>query len=365
MAKHDYTPLLVTALLLTAILFLPTPALAFEPNQQASEDYCLSCHGNPDLSLTFPNGEELSLFVSAEQLNQSLHSPLGISCQACHTTITAYPHPKMTFSSRRELSRSYYLVCQKCHSANYDRSLDSMHAQAAAAGNLNAPICTDCHGAHTVSPPNQPRALISQTCGQCHTQIFDQYQHSVHGSALIEQDNPDVPVCTDCHGVHNIHDPRTAQFAVQTPELCANCHANAELMNKYGLSNDVYDIYKLSWHGVDVSVYQARWPTIWHRSAVCTDCHGVHDIQSTVDPGSHVNAGNLLSTCQKCHPGAGPNWTGAWTGHNDVSLERTPFVFYTRAFYASFSPFVLWMSSLYVVLQIIRAFVGRARRSLS
>jgi predicted CXXCH cytochrome family protein len=216
-----------------------------------------------------------------------------------------------------------------------------------------------------VQPPNEPRADISQICSQCHSEIYTAYRASVHGLALIDEDNPDVPVCTDCHGVHNIEDPRTDQFRVDTPELCAGCHADPELMEKYNLSTDVYNLYKLSWHGVDVSVYKARWPNLWHNSAVCTDCHGVHDILNTDDANSSVNPENLLATCQKCHPDAGPNWTGAWTGHNPVSLERTPFVFYTHLFYESFTPFILWLSIIYVILQIFHWAVERTRRSLS
>jgi predicted CXXCH cytochrome family protein len=239
-----------------------------------------------------------------------------------------------------------------------------MHAQAAAAGNLDAPICTDCHGAHDVQPPGQPRAHISEICGQCHGDIFEQYKNSVHGAALIGENNPDVPVCTDCHGVHNIHDPRTAQFRVESPELCAGCHADAARMGKYGISADVYEVYELSWHGVDVSVFEARWPDLWHKSAVCTDCHGTHDMQPTEDPRSHVNAANILGTCQKCHPDAGPNWPAAWTGHNRISLQKSPWLFYTQAFYNSFAYTILWISVIYVGLQIIRATVDRIRRSL-
>lgn len=344
--------------------FTLTRSSRAENLHQGTEEYCLSCHNNPDLSMTLPDGETLSLYISPQVLSQSAHSPIGIECEACHTDITTYPHPEIQFQSKRELSQIYYLSCQKCHSDNYDKTQDSMHAEAARAGNLNAPICTDCHGAHNVRPPDQPRAHISEICGQCHTQIFEQYKGSVHGSALIEENNPDVPVCTDCHGVHNIHDPRTAQFRVESPELCAGCHANAELMSKYGLSADVYDLYELSWHGVDVAVFQARWPNLWHNSAVCTDCHGVHDILKTDNPQSRVNSANLLATCQQCHPDAGPNWVGAWTGHYKISLQRTPFVFYTEAFYSSFTPFVLWISGIYVFLQIIRATVARVRRSL-
>ena len=352
----------VVLILLTSFLIIPS-VRAGEPAQE-TEAYCLGCHNNPDLSLELPSGETLSLFISPEILGKSIHSPLGIECEACHTQITTYPHPKLDYQSRRELARAYYQACQKCHSENYTKTLDSMHAQAANAGNLNAPICTDCHGAHDVQKPDKPRANISATCGQCHTAIFVDYKASIHGGALIQEDNPDVPVCTDCHGVHNIQDPRTSQFRVESPELCAGCHANQELMGKYGLSTDVYNLYNLSWHGVDISVYKAKWPTIWHESAVCTDCHGVHNILATGNPASMVNPANLLATCQKCHPQAGPNWTGAWTGHNRISLERTPSVFYTDAFYSIFSPVVLWGSIIYVLLQIIHSLVERVRRSL-
>ncbi|NWG32959.1 MAG: cytochrome c3 family protein [Chloroflexi bacterium] len=348
-------------LLLSLLAASPVSAV---PSAQETEKYCLSCHGDPTLSLALPSGETLSLYISQDDLDHSVHSTVGIECEACHTDIKEYPHPELKYQTARELSRAYYQTCEKCHSVNYEKAQDSMHAKAAEAGNLDAPICTDCHGAHDVRLPDEPRSRISETCRQCHTDIVDTYRQSVHGAALMLEENPDVPVCTDCHGVHNIQDPRTAQFRVAEPELCADCHANEELMSKYGLSADVYSIYKRSWHGVDVSVYKAKWPTIWHDSAVCSDCHGIHDIRSTDDPQSKVNPNNLLATCQQCHPGAGPNWTDAWTGHNEISLERTPFLFYVDRFYKLFVPFVLWGCIIYVVLQIIRATVDRVRRNL-
>ena len=362
---HRQTFWLITAgiLILLLSLLVVSPAGA-KPQAQETEKYCLSCHGNSDLSMTLPNGDFLSLYVSQDDLDHSVHSSKGIECEACHNNITEYPHPKIEFQSARELSRSYYETCEKCHSSNYEKTLDSMHAQAAKSGNLDAPICTDCHGAHDVRPPDEPRSLISETCRHCHTQIVDTYRQSVHGAALMADENQDVPVCTDCHGVHNIQDPRTVQFRVDEPELCAGCHANEELMSKYGLSADVYSLYKLSWHGVDVSVYKAKWPTIWHDSAICSDCHGIHDIRATDDPRSMVNPNNLLITCQQCHPTAGPNWTDAWTGHNQISLERTPALFYVERFYTSFTPFVLWVCVIYVVLQIVRSTVDRVRRNL-
>jgi predicted CXXCH cytochrome family protein len=368
MSKHNVVKKLPGVFLVVGFLILSS-TLLFTPTQakelaQETETYCLSCHSDPNLKTTLPSGETLSLYISPEQLKDSVHSPNGIECEACHTNITTYPHPKIDYQNVRELSRSYYSACQKCHPDNYTKTMDSMHAQAAEAGNLDAPICTDCHGSHYVHPPDQPRTLIPSTCGNCHSEEYSIYQSSIHGNALIQESNPDVPVCTTCHGVHNIQDPRTQQFRVEEPDLCASCHANQEMMSKYGLSADVYDLYSLSWHGVDVSVYDARWPTIQHNSAVCTDCHGIHDILNPDDPNSSVNPKNLLVTCQKCHPGVGPNWTGAWTGHYEISLDRTPFLYYVDWFYSIFTPMILWICGIYVALQIIRLIVSRARRSL-
>ena len=332
------------------------------PNAEVPEE-CLSCHGDTDLTLTLPSGEELSLYIPRETLETSVHEQLGISCDSCHTDISGFPHPEIQYETKRELSRTLYHSCQVCHANKYEETLDSMHAEIALAGRIEAPVCTDCHGSHDIQDPDSPRSKVSQTCGQCHTQIAEDYRNSVHGAALVDLDNPDVPVCTDCHGVHNIHDPRTAQFRIESPEMCAYCHDDPVIMDKYGLT-DVYDIYSLSWHGVDVSVYKANWPNLWHESAVCTDCHGVHAIFSASDPDSSVHPANLLATCQKCHPDAGPNWTGAWTGHQEVSLARTPLVFYTQAFYESFVPFVLIVSAAYVALRIFRATVERVRRNL-
>jgi hypothetical protein len=138
--------------------------------------------------------------------------------------------------------------------------------------------------------------------------------------------------------VHNIQNPLTPEFRVNEPDLCASCHANQAMMSKYGLSADVYSLYSLSWHGVDVSIYQARWPTVQHTSAICTDCHGIHDILKPDDPNSSINPKNLLATCQKCHPGVSPNWTGV-PGPDITRSACSGHRFYsTDSFYSIFTP---------------------------
>lgn len=363
--------ILIGALVLAGVIAVwaavagnPVPALA-HPNHQETEKYCLGCHANPDLKMTLPSGEVVSITVLPDDLAHSVHSPLGIECVACHTEITTYPHPPADFADRREMTLEYSERCQRCHSVQFEKTHDSIHNQIAQSGNRNAPVCADCHGSHAIQDPDEPRALVSITCSKCHEDIASEYGSSIHGGALISEDNPDVPVCTDCHGVHNIQDPRTPEFEVQTPDLCAGCHSNAEMMSRYGLSSDVYQLYDTSWHGMDLSVYRARWPTGWHESAICTDCHGVHAIRSTDDLASPTHPDNLLATCRQCHPDVGPNWTSAWVGHNRIDAQRTPILYYTEAFYSSLAPLVLWGSIFYVVLQALHALIVRIRRSMS
>jgi hypothetical protein len=175
-------------------------AQAQSPQPAATDQECLSCHGKSDLSMTLPNGDKLSLYISPDVLSQSVHTPLGIGCQSCHPNLTGYPHPANQYASARELSRAYYETCEKCHSANYEQTRDTLHnvhAQISAGGDLKTAICTDCHGTHDIRQIAHDRVRISQTCGKCHTDIFTQYQASVHGVALIQEDNRDVPVCTD------------------------------------------------------------------------------------------------------------------------------------------------------------------------
>ncbi len=143
---------------------------------------------------------------------------------------------------------------------------------------------------------------------------------------------------------------------------CANCHTDEKLMGKYQISTKVYSTYEEDFHGTTVQFYKTKWPTIWCYKAVCTDCHGIHEIRKTIDPTSSVYPGNLLKTCQKCHPDAPPNFTSAWTGHYQPSLDSVPLVYYVQLFYQSFFiPVVIGGMAVYVLLDFMRTMIDRRR----
>jgi predicted CXXCH cytochrome family protein len=332
----------------------PSPAAPAGPN-----DACLLCHSNKQQVVNLPDGRALSLYVDAKVFGTSVHGQGKVACADCHVDITGYPHPKLAAKDAREYALATAELCRKCHPSNYARAQDNIHAQVLTASNRYAPVCTDCHGAHDTVKPAVPRTVITQTCARCHQPIYDTYRQSIHGKALVDEQNADVPTCVDCHGVHQMADPRTAAFRLESPELCARCHTNETLMAKYGLSTKVYSTYTEDFHGTTVEFYKTKWLTIWCYKAVCTDCHGIHDIRVTSNPLSSVNAANLVTTCRKCHPEAPPSFVGAWTGHLQPSLERVAPVYYVQLFYQIIIPIAIAGMVVYILMDFARSLLDR------
>lgn len=344
---------------LAATLLLALAATAYAA--QGDNSTCLGCHSNKDLNIKLASDEVLPLYVDPAVFNSSIHGIKGLTCVACHTNISGYPHPKLTAGDRRSFQLERYTQCQTCHPDQYKETLDSNHARALAGGNRNAAICTDCHGSHNVTNPHSPRQRISATCQNCHSTIYNQYAASVHGRALAETSNPDVPVCTDCHGAHTQEDPTTTTFRLKSPDLCGKCHADEAMMRKYGLSTDVFNSYVADFHGTTVQLFEKQTPDQPSNKAVCIDCHGVHDILSVRNADPAVVKENLLVTCQKCHPDATTAFPDSWVGHFPPSREHFPLVYYVNLFYYILLPTVLGGMFLFVVLDAFRRIVDRVK----
>ncbi len=343
-----------------------TEQVASNDNGKPSNAYCLLCHSQPGLTWTLPSGETLSLTVDPKVLDDSVHGTANshgeLQCADCHTD-QLYPHQPNPAQTVREYQLQRYTTCGNCHQDEATRSQDSVHAAAIKAGTVEAATCIDCHGAHDIQQPDVPRQRISLTCGKCHGPIFEQYRQSVHGAALLNEGNPDVPTCIDCHGVHNISDPTTNLFRVRSPELCAKCHANADLMNKYGITTNVFESYLTDFHGTTVALFNQEDPNVATNKAVCYDCHGVHDIAKVDASNSRVIRENLLTTCRQCHPNATADFPDAWVGHFPPTLESHPLLFVVNAFYTILIPVVVASFILLVATDIFRRIRRRGQHS--
>lgn len=118
--------------------------------------------------------------------------------------------------------------------------------------------------------------------------------------------------CDDCHGGDpergfEEDDPDLAMNPLKgykeppsrmaTPDFCARCHSDIEYMKRYNprLATDQLKLYRTSVHGKQL--YENKDTKV----AVCTDCHGVHNILPSSDSRSMVYHNNVPETCRKCH----------------------------------------------------------------
>jgi predicted CXXCH cytochrome family protein len=361
-------------LLVIVVIVLPTtPAEAAHPSQNGkpSNEECLACHQQAGMTAQI-GGQPLPITIDPEKFTASVHGTENVACVDCHTNIKGFPHPAVVGGSPRDFSLQLYPTCQQCHLQQYQKTLDSVHQRALAAGNPNAAVCTDCHNPHTQARLTDKntgqllqaaRVVIPQTCSKCHSTIYETYRTSVHGAAL-QDGNPDVPTCIDCHGVHNISNPTTNSFRNSIPFLCAKCHTNETLMKKYGISTNVLSTYVADFHGTTVEMFEKNYPDQPTNKPVCTDCHGVHDIVKPDNPQAGIAfKKNLLVKCQQCHPTATTaSFTDAWLSHYQPSPKVFPLVFFVNLFYKIFIPAVLGGMLLFVLTDVYRRLIVRRAR---
>ena len=336
-------------------------SLARRKGSTTENEHCLNCHRHP-MGITLRNGAKVSLTVNAAALDGSVHAKLA--CFDCHFGFSSSQHPRRNFSSPRDFSIAQSEACRRCHFDKYTKTLESIHYSLLSHGDLRAPVCTDCHGAHTVVQARADKLQSSRRCGRCHEDIFDTYVKSVHGSALVQENNTDVPICADCHTAHTIQSPHSQDYRDKVPEMCGKCHGDSVLMRKYGLYPGVVTSYLQDFHGVTLTLYtkQKTGPideTSRKSIATCVDCHGVHDITKTSGPATNMVKSRLVKRCQKCHANATDAFPAAWLSHYEPSLKNAPLVYIINLTYKLFIPFMLVGLILQILLHIWRYAVNR------
>ena len=153
--------------------------------------------------------------------------------------------------------------------------------------------CTDCHADVQEIPHSKTPEPVD--CTRCHFKAnqagaptdvdYGAYRNSVHGR-LAAKGDPRAPTCQSCHGDHQVFgadDPRSKIARANVPETCGTCHL------------DAYNEYIDSAHGQGVKSGQAP------DAAICTDCHGEHDIIEPTDPNSKAYASHVSESCARCH----------------------------------------------------------------
>ena len=267
---------------------------------------CASCHGKAH-----------DIVPRKEAGSKVAKRNLPETCGACHANPEFLQRHKIPFAKPVEAYRS------------------SVHGRAVARGEDAAAGCSDCHGSHGILPSKEAKAQVNRenvaaTCGACHSDVQTAYEGSVHGKAA-KAGFKGAPVCTDCHGEHNILAPAEPGSLVNAARVsaatCARCHGDERIAARYDLPKDKVPAFEDSFHGLAL---RSGHKTV----ANCASCHGVHNILASADPNSMVNPRNLVQTCGKCHAGlsekfiAGPVHVRSAGGSEHASVRWIRWTYY-------------------------------------
>lgn len=410
------------ALVLTTLTIAP---LIAQSENQPGRSECLWCHGDPSLGersgeellsmVRLPPGprrprpaaEIPSLVTPEKVLLESAHS--NLECVECHRSIHSLPHDQ----------RLPTVDCGECHGEVVAEIAKGPHAVPETLDGKLRPACRDCHGpAHAIRPPQPTRSYdrmlaIVRACTPCHDEAgavadgevagsgsaVHTYRENVHGRALFDKGLPASATCADCHGPHSVLPPGSPESPLspaRAPATCGGCHAGIEEVflksvhgshlqegrtdaasctschHSHGIDRvdepflrsvlaecsdchlDLGRSYLLSYHGKAASLGG-------HSAAVCSSCHGAHDILPASDPASRVAPANLESTCGECHEGANDKFV-SYISHVDYSSpEKNPVVYYTRLVMLTLLLSVLAVFVPHSLLGLLRSLVDRIR----
>ena len=187
---------------------------------------------------------------------------------------------------------------------------------------------------------------------------YEQWAASVHGEAYLSGDE-NAPTCNDCHeGPVEGEDIRTTEFRLSSPDRCARCHNDDDLMAEYEIADDVYETYIADFHGATIRYYAQTDLTAIRDEAVCSDCHGSHAIYPKENELSSVSEVNLQSTCAGCHTDANEAFTSAYGHYRAIqspasSSSDSTIVFLVKLAYQALIPLTLGGMLAYIGLDIL------------
>ncbi|MBP7148387.1 MAG: cytochrome c3 family protein, partial [Acidobacteria bacterium] len=271
------------AMLLALVLATAAPAVALE------NDVCANCHADKSM-LEQAGARAEALVVTDESLVGSPHE--GFSCSDCHQDLAPgdaeIPHPPKLAPAG----------CSPCHDdtiTTFSES-DSVHARKFQPAPGARTACAACHGSHAIRPSDDPdsrthRLKLAETCAGCHKPgpggagPVSEWKRSVHGRAALEWEVEDAPTCSVCHKPHEVRqpeDPRDPLNRRNQMNVCGACHPSE-------LKTVLRGVHGKAWQKGNLA------------SAICTDCHGAHDIQRPRDRDSRTYASSVSRTCGKCH----------------------------------------------------------------
>jgi hypothetical protein len=294
-------------LLAVVFFFLSVSAVA----RAADEDNCLMCHKYRFLGRIDENGNRINYDVNPRIYDKTVHRT--ISCRECHNYIKKIPHDPITeqvncgtqchvikpFSKERFSHQNIIEIYNtSVHAPKPDDSPEQKEAK---------PGCKFCHLNPMYTLPKQtiPYEESLRRCLNCHQQkgVTQAYKHITH---RIRR--------------------KTSRSSQEIVALCAKCHADKELMERFKVSQEALtavQTYKRSIHGESVTLGS-------NVAADCISCHAsnkLHDIYKKDDRRATIFSKNINRTCRQCHEQTN-RWFVEVAVHPAPEHEENPIIYF-------------------------------------
>lgn len=280
------------------LLFFSANALIGQTTDDSKNyvDECVKCHVENDM-------------MPEHYSENDIHLQKGLSCAGCHGGLSTSSDEIIAMSKKNGFigvpnKKEIPQFCGKCHSDisimqvfkariptdQVSQYYTSKHGKQLLLGNFDVATCVDCHSSHSILPASDPRSSvyainIPNTCNNCHgdtdlmtkynmkSNQVEEYSQSVHGIALLTNNDVGAPACNDCHGNHGAVPPGVKSIS----HICGSCHVN---------NMDYFNNSKMMEPFADLSI------------KACEQCHGNHLI---VKPSDEMLNVKKSDTCTECH----------------------------------------------------------------
>ena len=360
---------------LLVFVVLTTPGISATAQQELTNEACLLCHATAEVVESATIAPRPELVVDPADLAASVHA--DFDCTFCHEEIVDIPHEPRLAAVDPE-------VCSLCHEDAFEAYSPSVHGEAWAQNDGDAPRCSDCHGIHDIRAIDDHDSAVypfalPETCGRCHgneriaqqhamsiPDAYQRYVESVHGRGLLRAGLLVSASCNDCHDAHAVFpvdDPRSPVFRGNQPATCGQCHEGiltefsgsihgtllaagnedapsctdchathaipeafeptfiaAATAECGGCHVEKLDTYRGTYHG---KVNQLGFTGV----AACSSCHTAHGILPASEPLSSIAPANLTETCGACHVGANGKFASYIVHADPTDFERFPLLF--------------------------------------
>jgi len=194
---------------------------------------CGACHGNDAMAKKHGLPNVYPMYI--DSIHGFALSKEGLlvaaNCQSCHGSHHILSH-------KDPLSPTYKTnipkTCGSCHAGITANYMGGVHGKAVAAGDLKAPVCSDCHTAHAILQPTADAFRMQSTpiCGSCHKEKLSTYRDTFHSQLGSLGGYVETARCWDCHGAHDVlpaSDPNSPIAKANLVATCGKCHTGANL----------------------------------------------------------------------------------------------------------------------------------------